>query len=87
MHLLILIHAIGLQEIQIRRFESQWNLVKDSFSSESINFSSSDGIGKFLVFADLCEFKDNFLVKGVTSIKWLIFVTTEDLAGIGILIY
>jgi hypothetical protein len=77
-----------IREIQIRRFERQWNSLNDSFSSESINIhSSSDGIGKFFAFADLCEFEDNFLDEGVTKISHLIDVTAEDLAGIGILIY
>lgn len=62
--------------------------MNDSFSSESINIhSSSDGIGTFLAFADLCEFEDNFPVEGVTKISHLIDVTAKDLAGIGILIY
>lgn len=86
-YILLLFTIIGLREIQTRRFERQWSLIKVSCcqaGTENV-LKSTDEIGALLALSDLHNFEPKLMTEGVTKIRHFTDVTAEDLTAIGIL--
>lgn len=83
-------NIIGLREIQMRRFERQWQSMQTSLTFNEGNildgYSGSDQIIDFLQLADLNAFEDKLVGEGVSKIKHLVDVTVDDLPLLGIVL-